>query len=106
LEINEKCKIPIIYDSFHHECLNNGERFKDAVRLASDTWKEKDGILMADYSQQKQGERKGVHTYHINPKAFEGYLRETQGYDFDVMLEIKDKEASAKTALAVFERCL
>ena len=102
LEINKKTGIPVIFDSFHHECLNNKERLRDSVISASKTWKNKDGILMLDYSSQKKGERKGAHTEHIDMASFKDFLKKTKGLDFDMMLEIKDKEKSALEAI----RCI
>ena len=101
LEIHSKTKIPIIFDNLHHECLNNGESIRDATIAASQTWREKDGILMCDYSSQEPGERKGKHIKNINISKFKKYLKELEGLDFDIMLEIKDKEPSALKALKV-----
>ncbi len=99
LEINKKIKIPIIFDFFHHECLNNKESFEKAVELSSKTWSKKDGILMTDYSSQALGERKGKHTIHVDLKHFKKIINQVKNYDFDIMLEIKDKEKSALIVL-------
>ena len=98
LEVHKKTGIPIIFDFFHHECLNNNESISEAVRAASKTWKKQDGILMADYSSQEKGERKGKHAESINLKDFQDKINQAESnknIDFDVMLEIKDKEKSA-----------
>ncbi|MFA6072804.1 MAG: UV DNA damage repair endonuclease UvsE [Candidatus Woesearchaeota archaeon] len=101
LEIHKKTKVPIIFDAFHHECLNNEEPLAEAVKLASKTWKKKDGILIMDYSSQKMGERKGAHATNIDEQLFKKFLEETKGLDFDLMLEIKDKEKSALKAISI-----
>lgn len=101
LEIFVQTEIPLVFDSFHHECLNNGENFREAVKSASQTWRKKDGILMTDYSSQAFGERKGKHTENIDLQKFENYLRDTRETDFDIMLEIKDKEISALRAIEI-----
>ena len=101
LEIHEQTTIPIIFDNFHHECLNNDEPVADAIQLAQATWSKKDGILMTDYSSQQPGERVGKHRESIDIKHFEKYIMATQNYDFDIMLEIKDKEKSAEKALKI-----
>lgn len=95
LKVNKVTKIPIIFDSYHHECLNNGESFQEAMREVEKTWSKKDGVPMIDYSEQQKGKRKGVHTEKINIKKFKDFLKETEQFDFDIMLEIKDKEKSA-----------
>lgn len=106
LNINEEIKIPILFDTFHHECFNHGESFRDSILLAKDTWDKrdkKDGILMVDYSSQEPGERVGKHIETINTTLFKRFLEQTNDIDFDIMLEIKDKEKSALKALKVLE---
>ena len=101
LKVNKETGVPIVFDSYHHECLNSGETFQEAVREVERTWKEKDGVLMTDYSQQQKGKKKGVHAESINIKKFTDFLKETEQFDFDIMLEIKDKEKSALEAVKV-----
>lgn len=97
--VYEKIGVPIIFDSFHHECLNNNERIIDALRLVKNTWNQKDGIPMVDYSSQKFGSVKGAHTNHIDINHFANFLKLKQNFDCDIMLEIKDKEVSAIKAI-------
>ena len=97
--------IPILFDSFHHECLNSGdEPVISALRKAMSTWKkDRDGIPMVDYSSQsvididyygmvKSKTKRGKHTTTIDQNLFQRFLKETIGLDFDLMLEIKDRE--------------
>ena len=64
LDIHALTEIPIVFDTFHHRLLNNGEILSEAIHKASCTWDKKhDGILMVDYSEQEGGERLGVHSY-------------------------------------------
>jgi len=104
--IHKKIGIPIIFDSFHHECYNNGESLKQAINLANKTWKKKDGCLMIDYSNQKKGERKGTHTENINIKKFTEFIKETKALNLDIMLEIKDKEKSALKAIKILKEVI
>ncbi len=90
--------IAVLFDSFHHECLNNKETIKQAMLLASQTWHKRDGILMVDYSSQKPKTNKGTHSEHINIRHFKKFVQTTRGIKFDLMLEIKDKEKSALLA--------
>jgi UV DNA damage endonuclease len=101
LAINEQAGIPVIIDSFHHSLLNNGERFADLFRPVRQTWKMADGIPMVDYSSQEQGKRAGAHAEHIVADNFRQFLAATRPADFDIMLEIKDKETSALEALGI-----
>ncbi|MFT4297688.1 MAG: UV DNA damage repair endonuclease UvsE [Candidatus Woesearchaeota archaeon] len=99
--INKKTQIPVIFDSFHHECLNNKEPLNKAIILASSTWKNKDGILMMDYSSQKKDARHGSHSESLNLNHFKNFLMQAKGLNFDLMLEIKDKERSALKAMKI-----
>jgi UV DNA damage endonuclease len=104
LSVHEKTGIPIIFDVFHHQCLNNGETLRQGLQLSASTWRESDGIPMVDYSSQQRGRRYGSHATTLNPSLFKGFLHETRGLNFDLMLEIKDKEASAFKALRILNR--
>jgi UV DNA damage endonuclease len=96
LSLHDETGVPILFDNFHHECLNHGEPMREALRLAAATWHPtRDGVLMMDYSSQSPGERKGKHTDTLVPELFRGFIEELNGLDVDMMLEIKDKEASA-----------
>ena len=101
LSVHKKIGIPIIFDVFHHQCLNNGETLRQGLKLSGNTWKEADGIPMVDYSSQQRGQRPGSHAKTLNPIKFKNFIQEMRGLDFDLMLEIKDKEASAFKALKI-----
>ena len=100
--VHKKIGIPILFDSFHHHCLNNGETLRHGLQLSASTWIESDGIPMVDYSSQQRGQRSGSHAKTLNMANFKKFLHETKGLDFDIMLEIKDKETSALKALRIF----
>ncbi|MBW2991703.1 UV DNA damage repair endonuclease UvsE [Candidatus Woesearchaeota archaeon] len=99
LTANKKTGIPVVFDVYHHECNNNGEKVREALLAAKKTWKKKDGNLIVHYSSQKRHARKGSHAEHIDTRLFKRFLDETKGIDFDIMLEIKDKEKSALKAV-------
>jgi len=102
LQLHGETGMPIIFDNFHHECVNNGEPMREAVEMAASTWQpERDGLLMMDYSSQAPNERKGKHVQSIQEQLFHDFLAETEGLDMDIMLEIKDKEESALKAVAL-----
>lgn len=101
LTISEATGIPILFDSLHHEILNNGETMREGIVLASQTWMNHDGIPMIDYSQQEPGARVGNHAQTINKEQFKKFLESTDGLDFDIMFEIKDKEISAIKAKTI-----
>ena len=108
LSINQETSIPIVFDSFHHELLNNEEPIRIALEKAMSTWKmSRDGFPIVDYSSQNSVKgkenkvRKGKHAERIDLTLFRKFLEETQNLDFDIMLELKDKEKSALKALDI-----
>ncbi|MFA4877531.1 MAG: UV DNA damage repair endonuclease UvsE [Methanoregula sp.] len=102
LEIHEQTGIPVLFDVFHHSLNNQHELVTDVLERVFASWrKATDGIPMVDYSSQQPGKRAGAHAEHIDESDFLHFLKETGSSDFDLMLEIKDKEESAKTALSL-----
>ena len=99
LILHEKIKIPLLFDVFHHSVINNGESVESVLENQKKTWEKKDGIPMVDYSSQKPNFKPGSHTETIDLKDFEKFLQESKPFDFDIMLEIKDKEKSALKAV-------
>jgi UV DNA damage endonuclease len=98
LIIHQKTGIPVLFDCFHHKCLSYGEPLLLAMKQAAATWKKSDGFMMVDYSSQQAGVAKGTHADSIDISDFENFIKETKGMDFDIMLEIRDKEQSALKA--------
>jgi UV DNA damage endonuclease len=101
LKVSQEIKIPIVFDTLHHECLNNQEIPRDIFEKIIKTWEKKDGLPMVDYSNRIPGDNRCRHVQTINPELFQVFIKETSGLDFDIMLEIKDKEKSALKALKV-----
>jgi len=101
MNIHDDTGIPVLFDTFHHEILNEGETMLDALEKTRTTWDANDGIPMVDYSHQKDGSKKGSHAETINTGRFKEFLEASKPNDFDIMLEIKDKEKSALKAVNV-----
>lgn len=96
LEIHDEIKIPIILDTFHHECYADNFNLIDAFKRVNHTWvNSKDGVMMIDYSGQEQNQRKGKHASTLDSEKFLKFILSINFIDFDIMLEIKDKEKSA-----------
>ncbi len=104
LTIHEETGLPILFDVFHHSILNHGEDLGACLDRTSRTWRVEDGIPMVDYSTQAPGKLIGSHTASIDIKDFQGFLSGSRPYDFDIMLEIKDKEASAEKAITLAKK--
>jgi len=106
LDINAETGIPIVFDTFHHQCLNNDEIFQQALSSFVKSWNySTDGNPVIDYSSQSIGDRKGKHAKTLDKNhfiymynEFRNTIKENQ-IDLDIMLEIKDKEESALLAL-------
>ncbi|RLL83770.1 UV DNA damage repair endonuclease UvsE [Mesotoga sp. BH458_6_3_2_1] len=101
LSIHHATNIPILLDVFHHSILDGGIDFADSLDLPRSTWSKEDGIPIVDYSTQENGARKGRHAQAIDLDHFNSFLIKSRPYDFDIMLEIKDKEKSAEVAISV-----
>jgi UV DNA damage endonuclease len=94
LWISDKTGVPVVFDTFHHECLNNSESLRECVLSSRKTWKKKDGPIILHYSSQKKNGILGSHAENIDILDFSRVIGEIGDGNFDLMLEIKDKEKS------------
>lgn len=101
LKINQATGIPVLFDVFHDSILASGIPRKELMRDISLTWRKSDGIMMLDYSSQQKAARPGSHARVLNVKDFSAFLKQSRPFDFDIMLEIKDKESSAIKAIKI-----
>jgi UV DNA damage endonuclease len=101
--IYQNTGVPIILDSFHHQCLNNGEAIAEVLKKTKISWSRDDGVPMVDYSQQQKNATVGRHAIDLDKEIFKKFLKESHGFDFDIMLEIKNKERSALKALDIIK---
>lgn len=104
LKISGKTGTPVIFDSFHHEIYNNDEFLTECLEKSAKTWDDEDGIPMVDYSSQEPGKVKGKHAESIHIEHFTRFIEESKPFDFDIILEIKNKEKSALKALETLKR--
>jgi UV DNA damage endonuclease len=104
LAISEEIRIPVLFDSFHHQVNSSGQTIQEAFESVVRTWDKEDGVPMVDYSSQAADSRRSNHAETLNTQDFRDFLQITQNYDFDVMLEIKDKEASALLAVELAQK--
>ena len=101
LKISEEIQIPVLFDIFHHKMNNSASHtLKESFSYIAKSWNEKrDGVPMVDYSSQEPNGLPRQHSETINLEDFGLFLKQTEPFDFDVMLEIKDKEKSAIKAV-------
>jgi UV DNA damage endonuclease len=104
VSIHRETGIPIVFDTLHHKCNSGGKKMLNAFSSAHATWKSKDGPPVVDYSIQDRSRKKGAHAMSIHPRNFNNFLKQTEGFDFDIMCEIKDKEKSALKAAGILSR--
>ena len=99
LLINKSTDIPIVFDSYHHYCYNYGETLERAIELVSKTWKKSDGLPVIHYSSEHTFKGKYRHADEIDIDHFKDFMKKTINFNFDLMLEIKNKEKSALIAV-------
>ena len=104
LKINDNSQIPVVFDIYHHECLNTSESLKGAFETFTKTWSKEDGLPIVHYSSEHPVKGKPSHADHINIAHFRTFLNKTRDYDFDMMPEIKDKELSALKGIPILGR--
>lgn len=101
IKIHKMTGIPVLFDSLHHEINNSGGNLSESFGFFTRTWKNEDGLPMVDYSSQQKQKNKGKHAETLDLKHFRNFLQITLPFDYDLMLEIKDKEQSALKAIEI-----
>lgn len=102
MNIHQETGIPVLFDVFHHSIYHHKEPLHDALGIIEKTWKGH-GPMMLDYSSQQPEARKGTHSTSLDEAEFKVFIDESRPYDFDLMLEIKDKEYSAIKAVSIVQ---
>jgi len=103
MEVYKQISIPIVFDVYHHECLNSGETLEEAFNKFTKTWNEGDGLPIVHFSSQHPIKGQPSHAESMQLSHFKTFINKTKNYDFDVMLEIKDKEQSALKVIKLLE---
>lgn len=105
LAINKKINIPVVFDVLHHRVLGQKRSLWEILAQVIRTWhKKEDGLAIIDYSSQKPMAKRGVHIDSIDLDDFGEFIKEIKTLDFDIMLEIKDKQNSALKAIDYLQR--
>jgi len=104
LTIHQETGIPVVLDVFHHAIFNNGESLTEALDAVQKTWSNRDnGLMIVDYSSQQPNARKGTHAMTLDSADFQRFIEDSRPYNFDLMLEVKDKECSAINAVRIVQ---
>ncbi len=101
--INKQTEIPVVLDIYHHKLNNQGDTMVQGFQKVKKTWAEEDGPPIIHYSTQKVGGNPGNHAQKLDAGHFKHFLKEMKLFDFDIMIEIKDKEKSALKALELLK---
>lgn len=104
MHIHETTNIPVVFDVFHHACLNHGESLQDCFNIIPKTWKKIDGTPIVHYSSNHPTKGKGSHAETIDLDDFRNFIEMTKNYEFDLMLEIKEKEIAALKAIQIMRK--
>ncbi|GEK91687.1 UV DNA damage repair endonuclease UvsE [Alkalibacterium kapii] len=98
LALSSRIGAPVVYDNLHYHLNNDGDIRSDAywINKAKQTWDKKDGRPKVHYSQQQINGREGSHSEYIRIDEFMRYYDNIKSCNVDIMLEVKDKNLSAK----------
>jgi UV DNA damage endonuclease len=99
LLISHDTGIPVIFDNYHHKCNPTQKSFIEEFDKVKNTWNHADGLPIVHFSSEHPVKGKPRHADTIDISIFSRFLEETKRYNFDIMLEIKDKEKSVHKAL-------
>ncbi|MFX1376338.1 MAG: UV DNA damage repair endonuclease UvsE [Promethearchaeota archaeon] len=103
LFVHENTGVPIILDIYHHLCNNSGESIKEAIKKISKTWKKEDGLPILHYSSEHPIKGMCSHADEIDLNHFADFINESRDFEYDVMLEIKNKEKSVIQAIKILK---
>ena len=98
LQVGTDLGIPVVFDNLHHQVKMGDGKDHMWIREAAKTWKREDGIQKIHYSQQDPDKNQGAHSETIDVKDLIQYIERNIHHDLDIMLEVKDKNLSAKKA--------
>lgn len=100
-ELHKMTGLPVVFDAFHHALNGDGHSLPGALVAQAETWGPEDGLPIVDYSSPLPNGRLGSHAHVLDEEDFLRFLEGSRPHDFDLMLEVKDKERSALPALAL-----
>jgi len=96
LDLCKELVIPMVLDIHHHNCVNRGEKLEDLLYEIFDTWSGEYFNPKIHFSSPKTFKEFRSHSDFIELDEFTCFLETARkvGKDFDVMLEVKNKDSS------------
>jgi UV DNA damage endonuclease len=105
MKIHQATGVPVVFDNLHHQIKPSfvEKNIPSILQMVHSTWKPMDGLPKMHYSEQAPNKRIGTHSRMIHLDSFLSFVEliQTSGVDFDLMLEVKDKNLSALKAMYV-----
>ncbi|MEG0774877.1 UV DNA damage repair endonuclease UvsE [Clostridium sp.] len=94
LELCSKIQCPMVLDTHHHKCNNNGEEVIHMLEGAFHTWSNQKQPPKIHYSTPREFENDRKHADYIDGEEFVEFIESAKeiNIDFDVMLEAKMKD--------------
>ncbi len=100
ISIGESEGIPVVFDNLHNQVNpDNIRSYIEWITACENTWKRSDGPQKLHYSQQDAGKRPGSHSATLDANDFLQFYKRIPKRDVDIMLEVKDKNLSAKKCI-------
>ncbi|MGL5151212.1 MAG: UV DNA damage repair endonuclease UvsE [Clostridium sp.] len=104
LFISKECKIPTVYDNLHENCYFKKDISPyNSLSKVYPSWENDNTLTKVHYSQQDLNKKIGSHSQYLFTENFIQYLIDTKDFDFDIMLEVKDKDVSAIKAINILK---
>lgn len=97
LNISNELNIPVVFDNLHdfYNPPEHNMAIKEVLYRVKETWREEDGNMKLHYSDMDYEKKKGAHSKTIDMDNFLKFLDTVYSFNPDIMLEVKDKDASA-----------
>lgn len=107
LGVSSTIGIPVIFDILHHQVNYSGQEkdrdIKSILEQCFSTWNKNTGIPKIHFSSQRSDAKYGVHADAVDINMLMELYFEFINYDFDIMLETKDKDISVMRAMKILE---
>lgn len=107
LNVSSKTGAPVVFDLLHHQVNHGGQEKDKDIKLILEqcfsTWSVGTGVPKIHFSTQRPDAKYGVHADAVDINLLMEIYCEFINYNFDIMLETKDKEISVLRAMKVLE---
>ncbi len=102
LDLSARIGVPVVFDVFHHQYNPSLEDLstRQIIQRCGETWQPADGPQKLHYSDPWPGKPAGSHAQTVDLQAFARFYDQIAGLNLDVMLEVKDKQASVLKVMA------